>query len=126
MKLMKIVFTVLAVNFVASSYAGNVCHLNGKLGSITPSFTDVGVHVLTGERGGCTCESSQTDKTLTWIDIDTEGGKAMYSGALAAKMAGKQVTVTIIDDLGQGSAGNESISMRWWASCQVVAIEIHD
>lgn len=99
------------------------CNVQGKVTRVTPSAGVPGVFVE-GTTTGCACDGSDSVKTLMWIDISTDGGKSLYSSALAAKLSNTTVVATIVDGRGQGAAGNTSVTLRYWASCQLVALEL--
>jgi len=110
--------TILLTLAVSSNINATVCNIQGKINSIIPSIGVTGLRINT-PLTGCLC-----DYSLMWIDIKTGGGKAMYSAALAAKLANKDIQVTIEDGQGQGAPGNDSISYRYWSSCKLHALEV--
>jgi hypothetical protein len=118
----KLVATLLMIVVLNLSIEANaaVCYVDGNVTSVIPSAGDVGVKLdVDLSTTACSCNYN-----MIWIDINTDGGKAMYSAALSAKMATKQVLATIEDGKGQGAAGNDSITYRYWASCQLMALEM--
>jgi hypothetical protein len=112
------VFGLLCGLLVAASANSTVCHPQGKITSIIPSSGDAGF-AMDVEFTECSC-----DYNIIWIDTDTDGGKAMYSAALSAKISSSTVKATIEDDKGQGASGNDSITYRFWGSCQLKALQV--
>ena len=109
---------VLLTYCLSGAAIGSVCQPQGNIISIVPSAGVTGFS-LDVPLTGCSC-----DHNVIWIDTATDGGKSMYSAALAAKMAKQPVLATIEDGKGQGSPGNTSVSHRYWATCQLQALEV--
>lgn len=103
---------------VPMSVNSAVCGVQGNITSIIPSAGDAGLKMDVAITG-CVC-----DHSVIWIDTDTPGGKAMYSAALSAKISGSRVLASIEDGKGQGAEGNNSITYRYWATCQLKALEV--
>ncbi len=116
---MKVLNFVLLIGITISLSANaSVCSTQGKITSIIPSAGIAGFK-LDVTITGCNCSYD-----LIWVDTNTDSGMAMYSAALAAKMSDKNVLATMEDEKGQGTAGNQSITYRYWPSCKLAALEV--
>ncbi|GLS24806.1 hypothetical protein [Marinibactrum halimedae] len=112
-QILVLLFAIVGINANAT-----VCNPEGKLQGLVPSMGVAGFSMDT-QLGECDCAHN-----VIWIDTATQGGQAMYSAALAAKMADRRVLATIEDGLGEGAEGNTSISYRYWATCKLIAFQI--
>ena len=121
--IMKINILFFLCIFSGAVLAGNVCYIEGSITDIVPSDGDTAISVE-APPGNCSCSASTSERTFAWINIDTDGGKSMFSAALSAKISGSNVLVTKEDDMGQGSSENNSITYRWWLSCRVRALQV--
>ena len=113
----KLILFSLLIIFSGSSFAA-VCGPQGNITRIIPSAGVAGMK-LDVPLSGCSC-----DYDVIWINTESDGGKAMYSAALAAKMSGKVVSATIEDGRGEGYPTNKSITYRYWATCELLALEV--
>lgn len=109
----------LSCGMLISTYASaSICAIDGRAKSVIPS-SGVAGFTMDSTLTGCSC-----DYNVIWIDTETHGGRAMYSALLSAKALDKPIKASIQDGQGQGSAGNTSITYRYWASCKLLALEI--
>lgn len=103
---------------LSATTSANVCNIEGKVARVIPSHGVAGL-AMTGAITGCTC-----DYEMIWIDTESNGGKAMYAAALAAKLNSSPVRATIQDGQGGNSPGNAAITYRYLATCKLEAFEM--
>jgi|GEM_PF-1269632 len=121
-KLKKSFIVLLTALSATSSFGYNTCPLQGKVANVIASGGDAGLYIE--GQSTCSCDGSTGTTTLVWIDSQSDGGKAMYSTALAARISDAPVTAIFIDDQGQTNTANHSIFLVAWPTCQVYALEM--
>jgi len=116
----KLSLLVLGAVFSSGLLAQSICSVTAAVDKVIPSDGDTGLFLQSPVSvNGCSC-----DHNILWIDINSDGGKSMYTGALSAHMAGRTVFATYQDGHGEGAAGNQSVAARYWGSCRLLALEI--